>query len=183
MTRLDEIAQQLHVSGRTLRRAATRGTIRSSRPSARKIEVSPQEAEFVRRQWQVLSGMVRVLRTQPNVRLAVLFGSVARGDENDKSDLDVLVRYQEQSVHALALLQERLEEAGGRADQVVELEADETSALLLADVLRDGRMLVDRDGGWARLERRERLIGKRAAWDDEQLTRAVERALVELNVS
>jgi hypothetical protein len=44
-------------------------------------------------------------------------------------------------------------------------------------------MLVDRDGGWARLERRERLIGKRAAWDDEQLTRAVERALVELNVS
>jgi len=38
-------------------------------------------------------GARQVRRTQPNVRLAVLFGSVSRGDERPDSDVDLLVQF------------------------------------------------------------------------------------------
>jgi hypothetical protein len=80
-------------------------------------------------------------------------------------------------MRALALLGERLEDATDRHVQIVELESAEESALLLADVLRDGRVLIDRDVDWGRLKRRERRISKLAAEADQQLTNAVEAAL------
>ncbi len=168
MTKLDEIAKQLELTGRTLRRAVLRGTIRGTRRSPRRFDIEPQEREYIRRYWPLLSRMLRVLRTQPNVRLAVLFGSVSRGEERRDSDLDVLVRFAEPSVHALSLLTGRLEEETGRAIQVVELESAVSSPLLLADVLRDGRVLVDRDGEWQRLKQRERQVKLAAAAENER---------------
>ena len=40
---------------------------------------------------ELVADLRRALRTEPNVRLAVLYGSLARGDEDAGSDLDLLV--------------------------------------------------------------------------------------------
>jgi predicted nucleotidyltransferase len=180
MTQLDQIAAELQASGRTLRRAALRGTIRCSRPSPRRYELEPLEREYVRRHWPLLGRALRVLRTQPNVRLAVLFGSLSRGDERPDSDLDLLVKFAEPSVRALSLLTGRLEEALGRPVQAVELESAEQSPLLLADVLRDGRVLIDRDGAWRRLKRREPQVKAAADAENERATDELVAAFEEL---
>jgi hypothetical protein len=88
MAKLDEIAQQLELTGRTLRRAILRGTIRGTRVSPRRFDLEPQEREYIRRYWPLIGRILQVLRTQPNVRLAVLFGSVSRGEERRDSDVD-----------------------------------------------------------------------------------------------
>ncbi len=180
MTLLDQIAQELGSSGRSLRRAASRGTIRCVRLSQRKLSVAPGEELYIRRYWRLLARMVQVLRTQANVRVAVLFGSASRGEDRADSDLDVLVRFADPSVRALSLLTERLEEATGRSVQLVELRSAENSPLLLSDAMRDGRVLVDRDGDWSRLKRRERAIARTARTEDERLTDEVAAALEEL---
>ena len=169
MTELDRLAAEIGVSGRTLRRAAARQTIRSTRHSPRAISVSAREYEYVRRNWPLLERTLQALRTRPDVRLAVLFGSVARGDARPESDLDILVRnrggWREQAGTALAL-----EDALGRPVQLVPF--DQAPPLLLADALRDGRVLADRDGDWARLKRRSRTIARAARDEDARLERS-----------
>jgi predicted nucleotidyltransferase len=180
MTQLDEIAAQLQASGRTLRRAALRGTIHCVHTSPRRFDVEPHEREYVRRHWPLLGGALRVLRTQQNVRLAVLFGSVSRGDDRPDSDVDLVVQFAEPSVRALSLLTGRLEDALGRPVQVVELESAEDSPLLLADVLRDGRVLVDRDNAWRRLKRREPQVKAAAQAENERVGDELVAAFEEL---
>jgi predicted nucleotidyltransferase len=174
MTELDQLAAEVGVSGRTLRRAGERKTIRWKRRSPRVVTVSAQEHEYIRRHWKLLERSLEVLRTRPRVRMAVLFGSVARGDADAASDVDVLVRieggWREQAEAALAL-----ERALGRPVQLVAL--DQAPPLLLADVMRDGRVLADRHGDWARLTRRSEAIARAARENDEQLERAAWEAL------
>jgi predicted nucleotidyltransferase len=166
MANLDELGAEIGVSGRTLRRAAERRTIRSTRRSQRAISVSAVEHEYVRRHWPLLERTLQVLRTRPDVRLAVLFGSVARGDAGAASDIDLLVRvrggWQERVATAVAF-----EDALGRPVRLVDL--DSAPPLLLADVLRDGRVLADRDGEWERLTRRSRSIARAAGEEDARL--------------
>ena len=170
MTRLDELAEEVGASGRTLRRAASRGTIRAVRRSERRLELDHRELEYVRRHWTILERALDVLRTQPNVRLAVLFGSISRGDERADSDVDLLVDFRETSLHARSLLIERLQEALGRPVQLVELDSAEASPILLADVVRDGRVLVDRDGAWPAVRRRRRQVAAAADAENERMT-------------
>lgn len=70
----------------------TRGTIRCVRRSDRKLESPVEEALYLGKRRQLLYSLIGELRTIPDVRLAVLFGSAARGDEHERSDLDILVR-------------------------------------------------------------------------------------------
>jgi len=91
MTTLDRLAREVGASGRTLRRAAARGLVKSTRPTPRRIEVTPGELRYVRRHWPLLEELVAALRTEPSVRLAVLFGSFARGESHAGSDIDLLV--------------------------------------------------------------------------------------------
>lgn len=146
------LAPSLGVSDRTLRRAASRGTIRCLRTSERRLELPVEEALYLGKRWPLLQALISGLRTIPDVRLAVLFGSVARGDEHERSDLDILVRFADPTLRARGRLLRRLEATIPGAVQIVSL--DDVNALLLADVLRDGRVLVDRDGDWPRLRRR-----------------------------
>lgn len=171
MTELDILAEEVGTSGRTLRRALNRGTIRGFRSSPRKLVLPMTERLYVRRHWQLLHPLLQVLRTEPAVRLAVLFGSVARGDERGDSDLDLLVRLRDGSHVALAALEERLGYVNGRRVQLVSLEQAYRAPLLLADVVRDGRVLVDRDGEWQPLKRREAVIARRAREEEERLER------------
>src|SRR5919204_519467 len=93
MTVLDSLAAELGVSGRSLRRAVERGTIRAGRPSPRRMELSFAERHYVETHWKLLSNVVSWLRTRPNVRLAVVYGSVARGDDRPGSDFELLENY------------------------------------------------------------------------------------------
>jgi predicted nucleotidyltransferase len=170
MSRLEELALEVGASGRTLRRAAARGTIHAARRSERRLELEHRELEYVRRHWTLLERALEVLRTQPGVRLAVLFGSISRGDERADSDVDLLVDFRETSLYARSLLIERLQEALGRRVQLVELESAEASPILLADVVRDGRVLVDRDDAWPGVRRRRGEIAAAAAAENERMT-------------
>lgn len=182
MTALDRLAREVDTSGRSLRRAADKGLIRCSRLSERRVRIAPGEEWYVRRHWRTLSRMLSVLRTQSNVRLAVLYGSLARGEQGSSSDADILVRFDRPSVHARALLADRLEAALGRRVQLVDLSEAQRAPLLLADILRDGRVLVDRDRDWAGLKRRERSIRSRARRAEERLDAEVAAALRDLEV-
>ena len=125
--------------------------------------------------------LLAALRAQPNVRLAVVFGSVACGDENARSDLDLLVELRNDGSGARAELREQLEASAGKRAQLVGLDEAEYSPLLLADVLRDGRVLVDRDGGWRKLKRRASSIKRQAQEADRRLDEAAWEALEHLD--
>jgi hypothetical protein len=58
--------------------------------------------------------------------------------------------------------------------QLVSARDAQASPGLLADALRDGRVVVDRDGLWAHLKRRESSIRRAAELRDQEL---LERAL------
>ena len=182
MPDLDLLAEEVLVSGRTLRRAAGRGTIRCRRLGERRIRLSPSEYQYVRSHWPLCSSLLAALRTLPNVRLAVLYGSFARGEEHDSSDLDLLVRLRRDDFQARAEVRERLQAAADRRVQLVGLGEAEQSSPLLSDVLRDGRVLVDRDGDWQRLRRRERVIERRAREEDARLDEEAWSALESLGV-
>lgn len=124
--------------------------------------MSARERQYIERHWPLLHDLTAVLRTEPNARLAVLFGSAARGEANESSDLDILVHLGRSRGLASARLALRLTERVGRDVQIVLLRDAESSPLLLEDVLRDGRVLIDRDGWWPKLGRRASEIESRA---------------------
>jgi predicted nucleotidyltransferase len=81
----------------------------------------------------------------PEVRLAVLFGSVARGQERKGSDVDLglLVDPDTPDARLRALIE--LERAAGREVDLVFL--DEAPPLLRFEISRDGVLLRERDEG------------------------------------
>jgi predicted nucleotidyltransferase len=182
MPDLKLLADELVVSDRTLRRAAARGTIRGWRRGRQaRIEVPIQEILYLERAWATLGTLIGELRTIPNVRLAVLFGSRARGDWHDGSDVDLLVRFADSNLRARGQLLSRLEDAlPGRHVQLVEL--DGANPLLLVDVIRDGRVLVDRDGDWASVLARSTSLEKEAAASRAELEAGVVSDLEDLFV-
>ena len=157
---LSTLANELDTTDRTLRRAVDQGLLRAHRPSPRKLEMSVKERAFLRRSWPLLSRLREAFRTEPAVSFAVLFGSRARGDAHSSSDVDVLVELREGAdVRTLASrLSERLE----LRVQMVTLEEAEKTPLLLAEILREGRVLVDREALWPRLNKRAPSIQKAA---------------------
>lgn len=94
-----------------------------------------------------------MLRTEPNLELAVLFGSVARGDDVPMvSDVDLLVGLRRSDPSRLQALRRRLDERLQFEVQVVPLQAAQRDPRLLVEVLRDGRPLVDRGHLWPQLQ-------------------------------
>lgn len=91
MGAIQQLADELGAEERTLRRAVAQGTIHCRRQGPRRIKLSPGEADYLREHWELLLGLRKALRTEPKVRLAVLYGSVARGHEDADSDLDLMV--------------------------------------------------------------------------------------------
>lgn len=106
--------------------------------------------------------MRRALRTERNVRLGVLYGSTARGDDDPDSDVDVLVALADGRPTRAAALADRLSAACGREVQVVRLSAAERNPVLLAAAAQDGRVLVDREGLWSGMRARREAL-RRAA--------------------
>ncbi len=149
---LPSIAAELGANERTLRRAAARGTVRGRRPTPRGLELAPGEIAYLRSHWELLSALAGALRTEPNVGLAVLYGSAARGDDRRDSDVDLLVEFRDDAAGSTLDLGVRLGEAVGRRVDVARLSRVKGEApLLLLQALDEGRVLVDRDQRWPHL--------------------------------
>jgi predicted nucleotidyltransferase len=124
---LRRVSADLSIPERTLRRAAAEGLLR---------------------------GLRGALRTEPNVRLAVLFGSTATGGDNQSSDVDVLIALGDPATGRLSELSRRCSDGLGRGLHLVRLAEAEDSPALMLGVLKDGRVLVDREDMWAALKAR-----------------------------
>jgi len=160
---IQQLADELGAEERTLRRAVAQGTIHCRRQGPRRIKLSPCEADYLRQHWELLFELRKALRTEPKVRLAVLYGSVARGHEDADSDLDLLVALPDDEPMAATGLASRLDRVCARDVDVAHLDRiDKTAPLLLERVIDEGRVLVDRDGIWDELRLRRRSIAARA---------------------
>lgn len=137
------------------------------------MELSFAERRYVETHWALLSSVVSWLRTRPNVRLAVVYGSVARGVDRPESDLDLLVSLDREEAHTTASLAATLGEKIGRRVQMVSLTHARRTPLLLLDIVREGRVLLDRDGEWPSLVRRERRLERQAADAEDELDRRI----------
>lgn len=105
------------------------------------------------------------------MRLAVLFGSTAVGEDRPDSDLDLLVEHATGDPTEIVRLQRRLSGRVDRPVHVVSGADTDRSPALLDDVLAEGRVMVDRVGGWERLLR-ERAWASRAAAVEESAIHA-----------
>ncbi len=151
---LQELAQSLHVNERTLRRAWALGTLRGERTTPYKLHLPVDERVYLRRHWPTISKLRAALRTEPNISLAVLFGSVARGDDDEQSDLDLLVRFRDPELGNGVALATRLRKYIDIPLDVILLEDALCRASFMVEILRDGRVLVDRDGRWSKMQAR-----------------------------
>jgi len=166
---LSALAADIGTTDRTLRRGIAQGLLRVERSSPRKVSIPVAEREFLRRSWPLLSELRNVLRTEPTVAFAALFGSAARGEMHAASDVDVLVAGRDSSdVRALA---SRLSERMGLRVQLVSLDDARRAPLLLAEVLTEGRVLVDRVGLWQRLQRQRPSVERAAAAERARVDR------------
>ena len=182
MGQVQHLAADLGADERTLRRAVAQGTVHCRRPGPRKIKLAPRETEYLRDHWALLSGLRRALRTERHVRLAVLYGSMARGDADAGSDLDLLVALSgDEDPLATVQLSRRLAGVAAREVDVARLDRiEENAPLLLERVLDEGRVIVDRDGLWADLQRRRRAIRARAERSYRRQMREAAEAIAEL---
>lgn len=162
MTELELMAAELGVNERTLRRAFNEGALRGKRPSPRKLELGAAEKRYLRRSWKLLATLRETLRTEQNVRFALLFGSAARGEDTTSSDIDLLVAMRDSSVVRIADLSAKLEALLGRRVDLITLDDARANALLLAQALDDGRVLVDRENRWSPLRAEAGMLRRRA---------------------
>ena len=151
MTVLHEVAEEIGAHERALRRGLSEGLLRGRRPSARNLELAPGEIAYLRSHWPLLAALRQALRTERNVRLAVLIGSAARGALRADSDVDVLVELVNANWRCRDRLRARLARAAGRPVDLIAMAAAIEDPLLLDAVLREGRVLVDRDRRWTSL--------------------------------
>ena len=122
MTQLDLLAQEIGINERTLRRAVNDGSLRGNRPTPRKLELSLAEQSYVRHAWPLISAVRRALRTEHNVRFALLFGSTGRGTDTVMSDIDILVSMRDPSLDRIIDLGAKLAAVTGRRVDPVRLE-------------------------------------------------------------
>jgi predicted nucleotidyltransferase len=175
---LSTSAERLGCSERTLRRYVNGVVLRGRRVARRRLELSRAEEEYLAAHWELLSKLRAALRTERAARMVVLFGSTATGDDEDSSDVDLLVVHDETGPRPLARLQMRLRRALGRPVDVIGLEQAETMPTLLADILREGRVLVDRDGLWDSLQERRREVYEAAEREEREVARRARETVV-----
>ncbi len=149
---LEELADDVGVHERTLRRAVAEGAIRARRVSPYKLDLPVGERHYVRTHWPAIGALRAALRTEPSVQCAVLFGSVARGDDTIESDLDLLVWMGDAPNSARHALARRLAARTGRHVHVLDVRDARERPMLLESIVRDGRVLVDRTGHWSALK-------------------------------
>jgi predicted nucleotidyltransferase len=183
-TTVKGLAEEIGADERTLRRAVQQGTVQCERVSPRRIEVSDAELAYLREHWPSLARLRAALRTEPNVRVAILFGSLARGDGGENSDVDLLVDLRDEDFPRPIRLIARLEDLMEREVQFIPLErVRHRNPLLLSDAVRDGRVIVDRVGARDEVRRQEPEIRIAAQAQDAREIAEARAALEELGAA
>jgi predicted nucleotidyltransferase len=142
------------------------------------MSLSDSETAWVRSHWRLVGELLAVLRTEPNLELAVLFGSVARGDDvSGDSDVDLLVGLHRFSPGALEELRRRLDKRLRLEVQLVPLQVAQRDPQLLAEVLRDGRLLADRGQIWPHLQAQQEQTREQASLAGRELRDEAHAAL------
>ncbi|MDQ3677327.1 MAG: nucleotidyltransferase domain-containing protein [Actinomycetota bacterium] len=181
MSNLHQLAREIGAPERTLRRAVAEGALRCHRPGPRRLEVDAEEVAYLTEHWPLLAQLRAALRTEPRVRFAALYGSVARGEERPGSDIDLLVALDDDRPTAASALGLRLRRQIGREVDIALLDDVEQRAPLLAlQAIDDGRVLVDRDQCWLRLHSRRAMLAQRAEADFAVRMQAAAQAAGEL---
>ena len=110
----------------------------------------------------------------PEVRLAVLFGSTARGKAGPRSDMDIGVLLDPDTPDTRSQVEYELGRAvGDRAVDVIFLKG--APPLLRFEIARDGVVLhQDQDGLWVDFKARAMIDW----WDWEPIARRIEEALI-----
>lgn len=180
MTVIRELAQEIGVHERTLRRGLSEGLLHGLRPSPRSVTLAPGELAYFRSNWPLISSLREVLRTERGVRLAVLIGSAARGSLAERSDVDLLVRLSDGHWRTSDTLRRRLADALGRPVDLVMLDEMRRDPLLLDAALEEGRVLADREVEWPRLLDRRPRVKRSAANAAVGLRRELHALLADL---
>ena len=110
----------------------------------------------------------------PEIRLAVLFGSVARGEERSSSDVDLGLILEPCSASVRFGVDAHLGRAAGREVDTVLL--DSAPPLLRFEVARDGVLLFEREEGlWATFQVKAMVDW----WDWAPTARKIQRAIIQ----
>jgi predicted nucleotidyltransferase len=181
MLALAHLAREVGADTRTMRRATADGTIRRERASPRRQTVDDQEHDYAVTHWPLLASLRKLLRTEPRVRLAVLYGSTARGEDTPTSDIDILVALADDAPETAVKLAVRLERGLKRTVDIARLDrVRDTAPLLLLSVLEDGRPLLDRDCLWTDLQAQRDQIELQAHREHEARRARARTAVKEL---
>jgi predicted nucleotidyltransferase len=156
------LANELGTSDRTLRRLAESGVVRSSPRASGHHPLPIAEVEWLRDHWRVVSELRRALRSEPSVRAALLFGSVARGTDTPASDIDLVVDLKSVDQMELRELRRRLSSKVRRSIDLFALSDLEAEPELLLPIMSYARPIVDRAGVWKRLAQQRRVLQGRA---------------------
>lgn len=178
MSELALLANEVGVNERTLRRAVSQGTLRGNRPTPRNLTLPLPERQFIRRSWGLVSSLRRGLRTEQNVRFALLFGSTAKGTDTPDSDIDLLVDLRDPALERVVDLSAKLTAITARPVDVVRLQEAEREPGFLSDVVAEGRVLVDREEQWARLRSQNVRVRRRGRLNE---SRRAEAALASID--
>ena len=99
---------------------------------------------------ELKSELIKALQVSGRVRLAILFGSVAKGEETAESDLDIaLLMEQELSVEAKMEWIEQLAKLSGRPVDLIDLRV--VGEPLLGQIFQTGERLIGSDGEYGKL--------------------------------
>ncbi|HEU4905245.1 MAG TPA: nucleotidyltransferase domain-containing protein [Solirubrobacterales bacterium] len=129
----------------------------------------------------MLVDLRRALLAERGVRLAVLFGSIARGDEDQGSDIDLLVDLSDVELLSVTRLMDRLRPLVDRDVDIALLDrVQENAPLLLSRVMDEGQVIVDRDGVWADLQRQRHTIDAEAERSYRQQMKEAAKAIKNL---
>lgn len=120
-----------------------------------------------------LEALRQALEAQSAVQMAVLFGSRARGRSGTRSDVDLALRLEPDTVELLWQVVAAAGRAAGVEVDVVELDA--SPPLLRFQIARDGVVLVEREPRlWTRFKTRAMIDW----WDWAPTARAIHGAYI-----
>jgi predicted nucleotidyltransferase len=133
------------------------------------------EKEYLLLHWKLLVETREALRTEPRVRVAVLAGSTARGDDRPGSDVDLVVDLEDEKPLDRMRLGMRVADKLGRSVDIASLPRLRDEPLSLLQLLDEGRVLVDREGRWPEMRSERPVVYKRAkrAYERQQRLAAV----------
>lgn len=110
----------------------------------------------------------------PEVRLAVLFGSMARGQGRKDSDVDLGLLLRPVSRRERLHVEAELARAAGREVDFIDL--DEAPPLLRFEITRDGVVILEREAGlWARFKAKAMVDW----WDWAPIARRIHKRMIQ----